>query len=243
MGLRIYYSEIGTQVKRTTIMIKKRTIVYIDGFNLYHGLKKKGWKKYLWLDLQRFCQELLPPHHELELVRYFTSRIKAFADDPEKPVRQGYYLDAVATLKPKVLTEWGNYQAFQSHCRHCEGDVCCPHCREPHVKPNEKKTDVNIATFMLVDAFENRCDTQILVSGDGDYEKLLCEIRRVFPNKELIVAFPPKRKNNQLEGERRCTSSFVIDEEAFSRSQFDNIITFRNKKGELITLTKPETWS
>ena len=23
----------------------------IDGFNLYHGLRSKGWKKYYWLDL------------------------------------------------------------------------------------------------------------------------------------------------------------------------------------------------
>jgi hypothetical protein len=243
MGLHLYYSEICNLVKRVEIMAKKRGIIYIDGFNLYHGLKRKGWIKYLWLDLEKFSQTILPPDHELELVRYFTSRVKAFDDDPAKPIRQGIYLDAVDRLKPKVLTEYGTYQAFQSHCRHCDGDICCAHCGKPHVKPNEKKTDVNIATFMLIDAFENRCDTQILVSGDGDYGKLLSEIRRVFPEKELIVAFPPRRKNNQLEGKTTCTSSFVIRQRSFSDSQFDENITFISEEGIHVTLTRPPTWS
>ncbi len=27
-----------------------RVIVYIDGFNLYFGLKSKGWRRYFWLN-------------------------------------------------------------------------------------------------------------------------------------------------------------------------------------------------
>jgi hypothetical protein len=34
------------------------THVYIDGFNLYYGLLKG--KPYKWLDLERFCDQLLP---------------------------------------------------------------------------------------------------------------------------------------------------------------------------------------
>ena len=31
----------------------ERVIAYIDGFNLYFGLKSKGWKRYYWRDLER----------------------------------------------------------------------------------------------------------------------------------------------------------------------------------------------
>ena len=29
-----------------------RVIVYVDGFNLYYGLRSKGWKRFYWLDIQ-----------------------------------------------------------------------------------------------------------------------------------------------------------------------------------------------
>lgn len=65
----------------------KRAIVYIDGFNLYHGLKEKGWKKYLWLNLQAFAASIIPTDHQLIKNKYFTARVKAFLDDPDKPRR------------------------------------------------------------------------------------------------------------------------------------------------------------
>ena len=30
-----------------------RVIAYIDGFNLYYGLKESDWRRYLWLDSPR----------------------------------------------------------------------------------------------------------------------------------------------------------------------------------------------
>ena len=36
----------------------ERVIVYIDGFNLYFGLRSKGWKKYYWLNLKEFSRSL-----------------------------------------------------------------------------------------------------------------------------------------------------------------------------------------
>ena len=29
----------------------QRVSVYVDGFNLYYGLKSKGWRRYYWLNL------------------------------------------------------------------------------------------------------------------------------------------------------------------------------------------------
>ena len=36
----------------------ERIIAYIDGFNLYFGLRAKGWKRYYWLNLRAMCENL-----------------------------------------------------------------------------------------------------------------------------------------------------------------------------------------
>ena len=35
-----------------------RVILYVDGFNLYFGLRSKGWRKYYWLDLVHLARVL-----------------------------------------------------------------------------------------------------------------------------------------------------------------------------------------
>ena len=47
---------------------EERVIVYVDGFNLYYGLKSKGWQRYYWLDVQRLGENLLLPGQVLVLV-------------------------------------------------------------------------------------------------------------------------------------------------------------------------------
>ena len=48
--------------------MKKKTIVYIDGYNLYYGLLKGT--AYKWLDLLAFARQLLPDDHEVIAVKY-----------------------------------------------------------------------------------------------------------------------------------------------------------------------------
>jgi hypothetical protein len=74
------------------------THVYIDGFNLYYGLLKGTAFK--WLDLERFCDQLLPKN-SVKKIYYFTAKVDARPQDPDQPVRQQAYLNALATL-PRV---------------------------------------------------------------------------------------------------------------------------------------------
>ena len=32
--------------------VERRVAVYVDGFNLYYGLKSKGWRRFYWLDIR-----------------------------------------------------------------------------------------------------------------------------------------------------------------------------------------------
>lgn len=50
------------------IMKNMRTYVYVDGFNLYHGVLKKT--KYKWLDLKALFQKLLSNQNQIIAIKY-----------------------------------------------------------------------------------------------------------------------------------------------------------------------------
>jgi hypothetical protein len=65
----------------------ERVIAYVDGFNLYYGLKEAGYERYLWLDVHGLVRNILNPATQtLVRVNYFTSRV---SDPPEKVARRG----------------------------------------------------------------------------------------------------------------------------------------------------------
>ena len=202
----------------------ERVIVYIDGFNLYFGLREKGWRKYYWLDLTKFAQSLLAPGQTLARTKYFTSKISHPAG---KRKRQQAYLSALSTL-PGLEMHFGRYQTFVEACRNCG---------HKHLDSNEKRTDVNIATKMLVDAFQGNFDTAILVSADSDLTAPVAEINRLFPDKLVKVAFPAGRFSHELESVARV--SFQVYEGKLRRSILPHRITLPSG----YVVERPPTWS
>ena len=85
-----------------------------DGFNLYYGLRSKGWRRYYWLDLRSLSEQLLRPGQRLVMVRYFTAGVFAEPGDPDKPVRQNTYLEALETL-PNLHIHQGYHVAKDSN--------------------------------------------------------------------------------------------------------------------------------
>lgn len=81
----------------------RRTIVYIDGFNLFYGALKGQGSGVKWLDLRRLCRRLLPDN-DIVLIRYFArgarhhggSRQSAYHGEAEQ-VAGGDILPAVPT--------------------------------------------------------------------------------------------------------------------------------------------------
>lgn len=160
---------------------KRKTIVYIDGFNLYFAMRDMGWTSFLWLDLVKFAHNLLRDNQELVHVKYFTSRIK---NDPEKQKRQNLYLDALNTLDKTLLKIFeGQYQSNSFPCPHCETDLW---------DDQEKQTDVNIAVHMLLDSFsKGKVDDLILITADSDQSASVKAVRVL--GKHILVALPPGR--------------------------------------------------
>jgi RNase P subunit RPR2 len=90
-------------------------IAYVDGFNLYHGLRQGYGRRYLWLDLQHLVQRVRP-HDQILAIRYFTAEVK---DDPDGLARQRAYLAALNAHSTKVEIVLGRYQTKKMTCRQC----------------------------------------------------------------------------------------------------------------------------
>ncbi|MGD1001564.1 MAG: NYN domain-containing protein [Candidatus Brocadiia bacterium] len=203
-----------------------RVIAYIDGFNLYFGLKERGWRQFYWLNIHQLMMNLLKPDQVLARTKYFTSRVSGSHHDLDKSHRQAIYLEALETL-PEFRIYYGHY---------LQSSVLCPHCKRSWMAPEEKMTDVNIAVEMMTDAFQNQFDTAILVSGDSDLAAPLEAIKRLFPAKKVIVAFPAGRISNRLA--RLAYASFVIGRTKYAKSLFPDMVP---KPGGFV-LCRPINW-
>jgi len=215
---------------------RERVIAYIDGFNLYHGLREAGYRRYYWLDVTALAANLLKPRQQLLFTKYFTARIAGPkpVDSPaktrrlnEKQGRQSDFLDALATLADFRLFE-GHYLAKDARCRQC-GAKWTFH--------EEKMTDVNIATELLVDAFQDAFDTALLISADSDLVAPVRAVRSRFPAKRVVVVFPPRRQSIQLKD--AASACFTIGRAKLAASQLPERV--RSPSG--FELQRPRRWT
>jgi len=97
-------------------------------------------------------------------------------------------------------------------------------------------TDVDIAVALMEDALDDRFDTAILVSGDSDLTAPVEAIRRRYPTKRVVVAFPPKRRSAQLA--RAASATVTIGRTILKNSQLPD----RVQKSDGYVLKRPSTW-
>lgn len=201
---------------------KERVVVYVDGFNLYFGLIEAGLQKCKWLDIEQLVNNLLKPNQELKKIKYFTSRV---GNNPEKQKRQTTYIEALETKNIQVF--YGHYQTNKTECKRC-GHIWKSY--------NEKMTDVNIATQMLIDAYKDNYDMAMLISGDSDLVPPINAVHENFNNKRVFVAFPPRRHNSSMS--LAAKGSLIIGRKKLMDSQFS--LELQKKDGYI--LRKPSDW-
>jgi hypothetical protein len=205
-----------------------RTIVYIDGFNLYYGAVRGSAFK--WLNLQRFFL-LLRPHDNIVKVHYFT----ALVEGPTKP-NQEIYLRALGTL-PLVNVVLGKFKTKQVRC---SNSACTFAGDRFFTVPEEKRTDVNIAVFLLDDAYQNQCDHSIVVSGDSDLVPAISLLKVRFPKKRVTVYVPSRNPTRGAAVELRSVADRhrTLPLNLLPFSQFSNPLP--DGAGGL--LHKPASW-
>jgi uncharacterized LabA/DUF88 family protein len=208
--------------------------VYVDGFNLYWALRKTPNK---WLDLGTLFALLLP-HYDVTKIHYCTARIKARLDDPDGPDRQDAYLRALATV-PGLEIHYGKFQASKVYMRLVDPP---PLPERPTVlvhKMEEKGSDVNVGTLMLVDAYENTCDVAVLVSNDSDLAMpLKVVVERLGRPVTLVNPYDANPSNVLRKQLGDSPSIRRLRQSVLAASQFPNPVV--GQSGNLIH--KPSTW-
>lgn len=203
----------------------QRVIAYVDGFNLYFGLKAAGWKRYYWLDLMKLAQNLLRQDQQLAAVHYFTARIQDNGRNGSDRKRQNDYIEAVQ--QHGVSVQLGHYLPKPRKCHHC-GAAWTDY--------EEKETDVNIAIQLLLDAEDGHFDTALLISADSDLTTPVRRLRERFPQKRVIAVFPPRRRSAELS--KVANGHFVLGNDKLRASQLPATIT----KPDGYVLSRPATW-
>lgn len=160
-----------------------RTIVYIDGFNLYYrALKGTPFK---WLNLQSLCESVLPKHLKIDQVNYYTARVSGRIN-PNSPKDQHLYLKALSSL-PNVKVHFGSFQTqdkwmFMSQpvkFRPNGQGFLSPNPKYTSVvKTEEKGSDVNLGVHLVRDAFLGKFDHAAVITNDTDLAEPLRIVTR-----------------------------------------------------------------
>ena len=206
----------------------KRSIVYVDGFNLYYWAIRGGPHK--WLNLERYFR-LLRPNDAIQSIRYFTAKVVG-----PHVEHQEAYLAALETL-PLMKIILGRFKAKQVECKVVE---CSSHGPRIFSTYEEKRTDVNIAIWMLNDAQCDLCDRLILVTGDSDLVPVISMIKDHYPSKEVIVYIPARNPVRGAAVELRAVADKdkTLPMNFFKATQFP--VRIMNGAGEVIE--KPPSW-
>lgn len=188
-----------------------RVGVYVDGFNLYYGGRDScgrgtaGWR---WLDIRSLSEDLIGRRRNwegasVERVVYCTARISADSNR-DGAEEQDVYLKALRAGEVVDLIEYGHYVARVKTAplatESKSGKPVLATARWPikvqdqHASPvpnarfmvsiahrEEKGSDVNVASHLLLDALEQRVDAAVVISNDSDLRFPIQQTRERIP--------------------------------------------------------------
>lgn len=209
-----------------------KTNVYVDCFNLYYGSLKDT--PYKWLDMLLFCQKSLT-HNQIHRIRCFLAKVSARPNDPQQPVRQQTYLRALQTI-PCLSIHYGHYLHSNVRMPLVHPLPGGPATVEV-VKTEEKGSDVNLATYLLTDAFDHDFEAAVVISNDSDLAEPIRIVRHKF-RVPVIVLHPCRAPRFPSSTLRNVASkSITVDPAILAASQFPTTLTDTNG-----TITKPVIW-
>lgn len=205
------------------------TNVYVDGFNLYYGCLRGT--PYRWLDIDALCRRLFP-HDTIHRIRYFTARVSGRGADPQAPQRQQFYIRALEMI-PDVTVHLGHFLTHPTRMPLAHPNPGGPQTVQV-IKTEEKGSDVNLASYLLLDGFRHDFETAVVISNDSDLKEPMAIVQRELSLPVGVVnPHPPSRRS------RAFTPDFFkqIREKDLKLCQFPT--TLSDHHG---TIRKPAGW-
>ena len=207
------------------------TNVYIDGLNLYYrALKGTPFK---WLDVRKLAETLFP-HDTIHKVCYFTARLDARPGNPGQAQRQLMYLRALATLPGFEI----HYGAFRSGVKWRPLAEPAPGL-PTHVlvrDSEEKGSDVNLATRLLVDGFNGDYEQAVVLTNDADFAGAMRYVRDDLGFRVTLVN-PDRRNASPKNLSDAATYVRRLWKSHLRRSLFPDTLA-----DEIGPITKPAKW-
>jgi hypothetical protein len=188
-----------------------RVGVYVDGYNLYYGGRQtcgRGTAGWRWLNVRALAcsliaeQSTLWPNAEITRLVYCTARISG-STNPSGAADQDVYLKALLATSSVDHVEYGTYVSrvikrplATEGKRHRPIPVvpAWPIMVQRHGAPladatfmasvatwEEKGSDVNVASHLLVDVLGGSIDAAVVISNDSDLRLPVHEARCRLP--------------------------------------------------------------
>ena len=180
-----------------------KTLVYIDGFNLYYGCLKNT--PYKWFNVKTLVTKLLSSQHSISKIKYFTARVSSKPEQPDLPKQQALYFRALKTISNLNIFE-GHFLMNMSRLPIIPDDtvntwrsfVSLQQLETAFVlKVEEKGSDVNLASHLLMDAFKDKFDCAVVLSNNSDLFIPMEMVKKEFKKKIGLIA-PNKHPSRHL---------------------------------------------
>ena len=209
-----------------------RTIVYVDGYNLYHGRLK--FTAFKWLDLGALLRQILHvqnPGLDLVKVKFFTSMIKgglARRGSDSVNAQHAYHRALEAKGVEIILGQFtlDNVNAP----RYVSGQAANRDDRVEIWSLVEKQTDVKLALQIYRDVAKGEVDHVVLCTNDSDLGPVLEALRADFPHIGIgvILPRPPELKARRSDTLRQFADwmrDHIRDEELAASQLKDRVGT------------------
>lgn len=184
-------------------MSKARVAVYVDGFNLYHGLDNLSRHHLKWLNLKSLAEKFIDPQKEVIEKIYYFSAVATFMGD-EIAQRHRAYIEALESTGVEFIA--GNFKdKFLTYKNH--------QIQLQWKKHEEKETDVNISIYMVRDAIKKKYEKVILITNDTDIVPAIKMARHENESLQFKLLTPPtfKTHDSLLNAIKPGTSSKLTD--------------------------------
>ena len=201
----------------------------VDGFNLYYRALRETPCR--WLDIGQLAQRLLS-NHQINRIRYFTARVSNRPNDPTKARRQEVYIRALQTI-PSLSVHYGHFiekTKFRPLARPPRTGTRMVEIRDTE----EKGSDVNLATYLLLDGFDNEYDLSVVITNDSDLRLPIEKVRTRLG--KVIGVYDPSRKRS-FELNKAATWYRRLREGPLKASQFPPTLSDHQ-----VSITKPAGW-
>jgi hypothetical protein len=208
---------------------KRKTNVYVDGFNLYYGAVKNT--PYKWLNIRRYC-ELAFPNNLIHEVHYCTAIVKDAPWDPQQSLRQQTFIRALETTRVDVY--YGSFQSNVVKMPSAKPGIRGRRRMVEVIKTEEKGSDVALGALLVAHGYQGRYESAVVLSNDSD---LVLPIQIVQQELHLPVGILNPHAKFSVELSKVATFRKQVRQGVLAAAQFPPTLTDANG-----TITKPASW-